>query len=84
MHYHVHGGMKGYLPNYSVKFDTLGEAQENFNSMVEEEFDLFNLPDYKVRYNEELDYVDIDGGGNEYYEIVPCDDENCSSDDDME
>jgi hypothetical protein len=77
MHYHVIGGQHGCMPNYNAVFTELGAAEEDFRRMVEEEFDLLNLPDWKVHYTPELDYAEIQDGGNEYYEINTCDEPSC-------
>ena len=71
-HYHLLAGEPGCMPNMNEVYKTQEEAREAFKTELEFEFDVFELSDDDVTYNQELTYATVKGGGNPYYEITEC------------
>lgn len=71
MHYHLHVGMPGYLPNVSETYDTLTEAMGAGMDFKKE----FRLDGHVVTGSLRKNLrSDVDGDW-QYIEIVPCQDD---------
>lgn len=91
-HYHLIGGLIGlYLPNMSEVYISLEDAKLALKDLVEEEIDdmvCAGIPERQaennVTWSRDLLYVTLKHGGNECYEIIECDDEDCLEPVDLE
>jgi len=80
-HYHVLGGLHGYMPMVNEVYATLQEARQSLMDKKREEIeDSYQMEDrssFAISGNLRQGYYEVTNGGNEYYEITDCQESDC-------
>jgi len=80
-HYHVLGGLCGYMPSVNYTCLTKKQAEATLSDCKEREIDdgyqLENRSQFSITGSLKGGRYDLTGGGNEYYEITTCQEPDC-------
>ena len=80
-HYHVLGGLHGYMPMVNDVYTTLQAARQGLMDHkrleIEYSYQMEDRSQFSVSGNLRQGYYEVAGGGNEYYEITDCQEPDC-------
>jgi len=80
-HYHVLGGLHGYMPDVNSVYLLKSDARQGLlfwkKDEIEMSYQVEDRSDFSISGNLKIGYYEVVNGGNEYYQITECSESDC-------